>query len=97
MLTLNEHRVTRGSLGNDYEYIQEEWYLYDPKQYGKYTTVRQRTAIGSKQSNWKTYQREGMRHWEDNTTNRVKKKIIEEVKEWFDFNYIEWKTFNDEN
>lgn len=87
---LIEHTITRSHIGGSYESKTESWHLTDPDNYGKYTIVTQRTAIGENAANWRTYNRTGMRIFEDNTKNKVKKEIIREVKEWFDKTSFDW-------
>jgi len=77
-------------IGQDYECINEIFHIYDPNTYGKYTIITQRTAIGNKQSDDRTYNREGMRVWGDDTKDRRKKEIIREVKDWFDTTTFDW-------
>ena len=77
-------------MGGIYESITESWHIYDPDNYGKYTTITQQRGIGKGTSNWRTYTRQGMRQWDDTTSNKVKKQIIQEVKDWFDKTTFDW-------
>lgn len=85
-------------MDTDYESIVEEWHIYNPNTYEEYTIIRQQTAIGTNAASYRkyyrTYNRQGMRTWQDDVKNKQKKKIIEEVKEWFDTNGIPWKTYD---
>jgi hypothetical protein len=90
MYKLIEHHIGRTHIGGSYEAITESWHLHDPDNYGKYTIVTQRTAIGENAVNWRTYNRQGMRNFDDSTTNKVKKEIIQEVKDWFDKTSFTW-------
>ena len=90
MYKLVEHNINHNFIGKDFESIIETWNIYDPTTYGKYTTIRQGKAIGKDAASWRTYNREGMRQWEDDTKNKVKKEIIREVKEWFDTTSFDW-------
>lgn len=90
MFKLIEHSIHHRHMGGDYESIKETWHLYDPDQHGKYTTITQHRAIGDKTASWRTYNRQGMRYWEDDTKDKRKKEIIREVKEWFDKTSFDW-------
>jgi hypothetical protein len=90
MYKIIEHTKTHSHIGGSYEAITESWHLYDPNQHGKYTTITQRKAIGVNAKSTRTYHREGMRLWEDDTKDKRKKEIIREVKEWFDTTTFEW-------
>jgi hypothetical protein len=90
MYKLKEHSITHSHMGNDYESITEVWHIYDPDQFGKYTIITQRRAIGKHAASWRTYWRQGMKTWDDDTKNKVKKEIIQEVKDWFDKTSFDW-------
>ena len=93
MYKLHQHQKTHRFIGNDYECIDEIVHIFDPTTYGKFTIITQRKAIGNKQFDYRTYNREGMRVWEDDTKDKRKKEIIREVKEWFDTTTFEWLNF----
>jgi hypothetical protein len=90
MYKLIEHNINHRHIGGGFESIIETWNIYDPNTYGKYTTIRQCKAIGVNAASWRTYNREGMRLWEDDTKDKRKKEIIREVKEWFDTTSFDW-------
>jgi hypothetical protein len=90
MYKLIEHNINHNFIGKGFESITETWYIYDPNTYGKHITIIQHKAIGKDAANWRTYNRYGMRQWEDDTKDKREKEIIREVKEWFDTTSFDW-------
>ena len=97
-LKLHEKRIDELFIDNpDYHAIQTEYhFVYDYMvkplgSRGSYLILRHRKKIGINQASWRTFSANGMKWWEENTNNKEKKKIIEDMKDWFDMNNLPWE------
>jgi hypothetical protein len=84
-------------IGNEYEAIEimhEFTYADKP---GGWCFVRHRKAIGQKAAgNWRVFQADGMRQWEEGHKNKLKKQFEMDIKNWFDMNNVVWENVNDD-
>ena len=85
---VTEHRC----IGNDYESLETiHEFTYADKS-GGWCLVKHRKPIGKHAGNWRVFQAEGMRQWDEGHTNKLKRQFEMDIKNWFDTNDIEWET-----
>lgn len=80
---IQEHHKIHRFIGKSYEHILEHFHIYNKTQGGEYTIVTQRLPIGDDSSKHISYHRLGMRSFDNTTTNKKKRQIIQEINEWF--------------
>lgn len=93
-LVLLRKNIEHRCIGNDYESIDTtyEFGYRGRVDRGSWFLVKHRKAIGKLQCNWRIFEGHKMRFWaEGNTTDKLKKQIEEDCKNWFDKNGIVWE------